>query len=61
MIPVGTGPAWRLCRSWTPIDTVGYNAVSRAGEGPIWAVGPQGRIARLSLNELPIRQRKDKP
>ncbi|HEX2092997.1 MAG TPA: hypothetical protein VHG28_11365, partial [Longimicrobiaceae bacterium] len=35
--------------SWTPIDTVGYNAVAAAGPDAVWAVGPGGRIAKLRI------------
>ncbi|HEX5724975.1 MAG TPA: hypothetical protein VFX98_05890 [Longimicrobiaceae bacterium] len=33
--------------SWSPIDTVGYNAVAAAGPDAVWAVGPRGSVARL--------------
>jgi photosystem II stability/assembly factor-like uncharacterized protein len=33
-------------RSWTPVDTVAYNAVGFASRRAGWAVGPKGRIAR---------------
>lgn len=35
--------------SWTPIDTVGFNAVASAGPGATWAVGAGGRIAKLRI------------
>lgn len=35
--------------SWTPIDTVGYNAVAAAGPDAVWAVGPGGKVARLRI------------
>lgn len=33
--------------SWTPIDTVEYNAVAAVGPDAVWAVGPGGRVAKL--------------
>jgi photosystem II stability/assembly factor-like uncharacterized protein len=30
---------------WTPVDTVGYNAVGFSSRRTGWAVGPKGRIA----------------
>ncbi|HEV2147451.1 MAG TPA: YCF48-related protein [Longimicrobiaceae bacterium] len=35
--------------SWTPIDTVGYNAVAAAGPDAVWAVGPGGKVAKLRI------------
>ncbi len=35
--------------SWTPIDTVEYNAVAAAGPDATWAVGPRGRVAKLRI------------
>jgi photosystem II stability/assembly factor-like uncharacterized protein len=34
-------------QSWKPIDNAAYNAIGSAGDA-VWAVGPKGRIARLS-------------
>ncbi len=56
--------------TWTPIDTVGFNAVAFArGAGTAgWAVGPSGRISRWigvwrdeASTELRIRVRKEPP
>jgi photosystem II stability/assembly factor-like uncharacterized protein len=35
-------------RTWLPLDTENYNAVSFSPSGAGWAVGPQGRIARFA-------------
>jgi len=35
--------------SWTPIDTVEYNAVAAAGPDAVWAVGPGGKVAKLRI------------
>jgi len=35
-------------RTWQPIDSENYNAVSFARDGSGWAVGPKGRIAHYS-------------
>src|SRR5437763_2062068 len=35
-------------RTWQPIDSENYNAISFARDGSGWAVGPKGRIARYS-------------
>lgn len=35
--------------SWTPIDTVEFNAVAAAGPDAVWAVGPRGRVAKLRI------------
>ncbi len=35
-------------RTWKRFDTVGYNAIA-VSSGAAWTVGPQGRVARLSL------------
>ncbi len=35
--------------SWTPIDTVEYNAVAAAGPDAVWAVGPRGKVAKLRI------------
>jgi photosystem II stability/assembly factor-like uncharacterized protein len=35
--------------SWTPIDTVEYNAVVAAGPDAVWAVGPRGKVAKLRI------------
>lgn len=35
--------------SWTPIDTVEYNAVAAAGPDAVWAVGPKGKVAKLRI------------
>lgn len=35
--------------SWTPIDTVGFNAVAGAGPGATWAVGERGKVAKLRV------------
>jgi photosystem II stability/assembly factor-like uncharacterized protein len=34
--------------SWTPLDGENYNSVA-ARKGVVWAVGPQGRIAKLDM------------
>jgi photosystem II stability/assembly factor-like uncharacterized protein len=34
--------------NWKPFDTAAYNAISVAPDGAIWAVGPGGRVARLT-------------
>jgi photosystem II stability/assembly factor-like uncharacterized protein len=36
-------------RSWMPFDTSPYNAIGGAG-GVVWAVGPNGAIAKLDTN-----------
>ncbi|GJG86456.1 oxidoreductase [Gemmatimonadetes bacterium T265] len=35
-------------RTWTPVDSTEWNAVSFAGASAGWAVGPRGRIARVA-------------
>ncbi len=35
--------------SWTPIDTVEFNAVAAAGPDAVWAVGPGGKVAKLRI------------
>jgi photosystem II stability/assembly factor-like uncharacterized protein len=35
-------------QTWTAFDSTGYNAVAATGEA-VWAVGPQGHIARLQF------------
>jgi photosystem II stability/assembly factor-like uncharacterized protein len=48
-VAVGTsGADWSRDggRTWQPIDSGNYNAVSFARDGSGWAVGPQGRIAK---------------
>ena len=36
-------------KSWTPFDSGAYNAIGTAAGDAAWAVGPGGRIGRLSL------------
>jgi photosystem II stability/assembly factor-like uncharacterized protein len=38
--------------SWTPIDTVGYNAVAAAEPDAVWAVGPGGKVAKLRVGGI---------
>ncbi len=45
--------------SWVPMDTVGYNALSAAPDGAVWAVGPRGRIAFLATVRAALPMRKD--
>ena len=45
--PSGSGYSLDEGTTWVPIDTVGYNAVRFAGRGAGWAVGVEGRIARV--------------
>ncbi|HEX7051811.1 MAG TPA: nuclear transport factor 2 family protein [Longimicrobiales bacterium] len=44
--PSGTGYSVDDGRSWTAIDTLGYNTIAFAGPRAGWAAGPGGRIAR---------------
>ena len=46
-------------RSWAPMDTVGYNALSAAPDGSVWAAGPRGRIASFAPARAPLPIRKD--
>lgn len=38
--------------SWIPMDTVAYNAVSIAGAEAGWAVGQEGRVAKLRVGRV---------
>jgi photosystem II stability/assembly factor-like uncharacterized protein len=44
--------------TWVPHDTVGFNSVRSAADGSVWAVGPRGRIAKLTL---PLGPRSPEP
>lgn len=35
--------------SWTPLDTLAYWSVDAAGPASVWAVGPDGRIAKFEF------------
>ena len=48
--PQGMNWSKDLGATWQPADTLTYWAVAFAGPGAGWAVGPQGRIVRLSLD-----------
>ncbi len=50
VVAVGTsGSDWSVDggESWMPLGDVGYNAVRFSPGGAAWAVGPEGRIAKL--------------
>jgi len=49
--PQGMNWSSDLGATWQAADTLTYWAVAFAGSGAGWAVGPQGRIVRLSLDE----------
>ena len=36
-------------QSWRPLQPDGYHAIGAAGNDAVWAVGPAGRIARLTM------------
>lgn len=44
----GTRVSYNAGATWVTIDTVAYNAVQFAADGTGYAVGPRGRIARLT-------------
>lgn len=45
--PTGSDKSRDNGRTWTALDTTGYNAVAFAG-GVGWAAGPKGRVAKYS-------------
>jgi photosystem II stability/assembly factor-like uncharacterized protein len=45
--PLGSDYSLNNGRSWTNLGTIGYNAISLAGEAG-WAVGESGRVGRFS-------------
>ncbi len=47
--PGGAAATFDEGRSWTPLDSGSYWAVSFASPSAGWAVGPRGRIQRFSL------------
>lgn len=36
-------------KTWTPVDKENYNSVQAKGGAAVWAVGPNGRVARYRL------------
>lgn len=48
----GTGLSRDSGRTWHALDTTPLHAVSSAGPGATWAVGPQGRILKLEPSAL---------
>jgi photosystem II stability/assembly factor-like uncharacterized protein len=48
--PSGSDYSKDFGRTWTPLDTLGFHAITTAGHGAAWAVGEKGSVAKLSLS-----------
>jgi photosystem II stability/assembly factor-like uncharacterized protein len=46
-----SGSDWGVGGKWTKFDSAAFNALGGKSSAAIWAVGPRGRVARLSVGQ----------